>query len=160
MSFVFIDIIYSIIILTFAIVGAVNGFLKELFSKLAVIVGLICCFIFTKMLSAYTVKLIPNHIASVIISFLLIFIAAYLTVKIIQHFFAHLFEGDILKGLDRLLGFVFGAAEGIIVVALILIIVRAQPWTKIPVMTDHSFYYHILEHIISKPTASLAGMLA
>lgn|SRR5574344_288588 len=160
MNFTVVDFFYLAIILMFAIIAACNGFIKELFSKLAFIAGIITAIFLTGWLSGYLARIIKNRTADTIIACILLFAAAYLLVSIIQHIFSGVFGGDILKGLDRTLGFFFGAAEGIVIVAAVLIFVSSQPWFKLSVLTENSFFYGILKPIIARPIHSLSGVFA
>jgi membrane protein required for colicin V production len=160
MNFTIVDFFYLAIILMFSIIAACNGFIKELFSKLAFIAGIITAIFLAGWLSAYLSRIIKNKTADTIIACILLFAAAYLLVSIIQHIFSGVFGGDILKGLDRTLGFFFGAAEGIVIVAAVLIIVSSQPWFKLSVLTENSFFYALLKPIIARPVYSLSGVFA
>ena len=73
-------------------------------------------------------KFINNQAVCIVLAFILLFIAAFLLVKIIQTLIGSVMDGDILKSLDRVLGFVLGALEGLFIVCAILILVCAQPW--------------------------------
>ncbi len=161
MSFTFIDIVFFIIILVFAVIAAANGFIKELFSKLAVILGIVVSVSFFGKLEPYMEQVIHNKAVATVVAFLLLFIVTYLLVKIVQHLVGAAFKGEILRGLDRTLGFVFGAIEGLIVVSLILIIVNAQPWfTKAAdAVTYKSFFWNLLGGILKQPTDYVRGML-
>ena len=161
MTLTFIDIVFTIIVLLFAVIAAAHGFIKELFSKLAVILGIVVAISFFARLSPYMEQVIHNKAVATVVSFLLLFVATYLLVKIIQQLVGAAFRGEILRGLDRTLGFVFGAVEGLVVVSLILILVNAQPWfPKVTeAVTDGSFYGKLLGGILEQPTAYVRGML-
>ncbi len=161
MTFTFIDIVFSIIVLLFGVIAAAHGFIRELFSKLAVILGIVVSVSFFGKLAPYIEQVIHNKAVATVVSFLLLFIATYLLVKIIQQLVGAAFRGEILRGLDRTLGFVFGAVEGLIVVSIVLILVHAQPW--FPKVTesvaDGSFYWRFLGGILDQPIAYVRGML-
>ncbi len=161
MTLTFIDIVFSIIVLLLAIIAAAHGFIKELFSKLAVILGIVVSVSFFGRLAPYIEQVIHNKAVATFVSFLLLFIATYLLVKIIQQLVGAAFRGEILRGLDRTLGFVFGALEGLIAVSIILILVNAQPWFPklAESVTDGSFYWKVLGGILDQPTAYVRGML-
>ena len=161
MTLTFIDVVFTIIILVLAVIAAAHGFIKELFSKLAVILGIVVSVSFFGKLEPYMEQVIHNKAVATVVSFLLLFIATYLLVKIIQQLVGAAFKGEILRGLDRTLGFVFGAVEGLVVVSLILILVNAQPWfPKIaPAVTDGSFYWKILGGLLDQPIDYVRGML-
>ena len=127
-----IDIIFIAIILVFAIVSAVKGFINAIFNKLCWILGLIAAFLFYNMLSVPMMDFVKNQIASDILSFLVIFIAVFLFIKIIQTILSKVFDGEIMKGLDRSLGFFFGLVEGIVIVYVFIFLALKQPWFPKP----------------------------
>ncbi len=159
MHFTFIDIIFSIIILFFAVMACAKGFIKELFGKLAVIAGVLVSLFFCSKLSPYLEKFINSSLVCTILSFILLFITTFLLVKIVQSLIGGLFSGEILKSLDRILGFVFGLLEGLLIICVIFIIVKAQPWIDLSVVTDGSFYWSVLGKFLDKPIQSLGGIL-
>ncbi|MBQ6781720.1 MAG: CvpA family protein [Treponema sp.] len=161
MTLTFIDIVFTIIALVLAVIACAHGFIKELFSKLAVILGIVVSVSFFGKLSPYMEQVIHNKAVATVVAFLLLFIATYLLVKIVQQLVGAAFRGEILRGLDRTLGFVFGVVEGLVVISLILIVVNAQPWfPKIaPAVTDGSFYWKMLGGLLEQPIAYVRGML-
>ncbi|MEE0998446.1 MAG: CvpA family protein, partial [Treponemataceae bacterium] len=82
----------------------------------------------------------------------LIFIVVYLIVRIIQQCLKNCFESDIMKGLDRALGFFFGVVEGIVYVGLILVILYAQPWFDATGVLQNSFFHNLLDGMLVVPT--------
>ncbi|MBQ7158220.1 MAG: CvpA family protein [Treponema sp.] len=161
MTLTFIDVVFSIIVLLFAVIAAAHGFIKELFSKLAVILGIVVAVSFFGKLAPFIEQVIHNKAVATVVAFLLLFIATYLLVKIVQQLVGAAFRGEILRGLDRTLGFVFGALEGIVVVSIVLILVNAQPWfpRMAESVTDGSFYWKVLGGILDQPISYVRGML-
>ncbi len=144
-----IDIIFIAIILVFAIVSAVKGFINAIFNKLCWILGLIAAFLFYNMLSVPMKDFVKNQIASDILSFLVIFIAVFLFIKIIQTILSKVFDGEIMKGLDRSLGFFFGLVEGIVIVYVFIFLALKQPWFPKPEFLTSSIFVKMFEHIIN-----------
>lgn len=144
-----IDIIFIAIILVFAIVSAVKGFINAIFNKLCWILGLIAAFLFYNMLSVPMMDFVKNQIASDILSFLVIFIAVFLFIKIIQTILSKVFDGEIMKGLDRSLGFFFGLVEGIVIVYVFIFLALKQPWFPKPEFLTSSIFVKMFEHIIN-----------
>lgn len=159
MSFTFFDILFTAILLIFAIIASSHGFLAELFSKLAIVLGLVVSFSFFGYLAPSLESFISNKALCTILAFFILFVATYLLVKIIQHLISTAFNGEIMKGLDRTLGFVLGALEGLVIVAVILIVVRAQPWFNWNIVTERSFYWELLGGLLDRPIIALNGML-
>ena len=142
-------------------IAAAHGFIKDLFSKLAVILGIVVAVSFFGKLAPFIEQVIHNKAVATVVAFLLLFIATYLLVKIVQQLVGAAFRGEILRGLDRTLGFVFGALEGIVVVSIVLILVNAQPWfpRMAESVTDGSFYWKVLGGILDQPISYVRGML-
>ena len=154
-----IDVIYLIVILFFAIIGIKNGFIKEVFGKLAVILGIIAGISFTSSLQPAMSKFISNTAVSTVVSFFILFVAVFLLVHIVQVIVAKIFEGDILQGLDRVLGFIIGAAEGAVVVCLLLILMISQPWSEdIQRFAQNGMFYTILNPFIASPIEYMQGV--
>ncbi len=144
-----IDVIFLAIILVFAIVSAIKGFINAIFNKLCWILGLIAAFLFYNMLSVPMKDFVKNQIASDILSFLVIFIAVFLFIKIIQTILSKVFDGEIMKGLDRSLGFFFGLVEGIVIVYVFIFLALKQPWFPKPEFLTSSIFVKMFEHIIN-----------
>ncbi len=148
MHFSFIDIVFFIIILFFGIMACAKGFIKELFGKLSIIAGILVAVLFCGKLSP----------ACVVISFVLLFIATFLLVKIIQTIIGSIASGDILKSLDRLLGFVLGVLEGLAIICFILVLLKAQPWFTVDSLTGDSFFWAKLSGLLDKPIKNLSAV--
>ena len=56
----------------------------------------------------------------------MLFVAGFLLVKLVEAMFESLFSSLRLRGLDRILGLAMGAAEGLIVVYLLLFLLHVQ----------------------------------
>ena len=69
------------------------------------------------------------------------------------------FESDIMKGLDRALGFIFGVVEGVVYVSLILVVLYAQPWFNVSGLLQNSFFNNLLGTLLSAPADSLRSMV-
>lgn len=151
MTFTFIDIVFFIIIFAFAISGAVKGFVAELFGKAAVILGLIVAVIFYSRLYPFVLRWISVDFFAQAAAFILLFIVTYLVVKIFQYFIGSFFQSEIMSGLNRVLGFFLGAVEGLLIVAVILIIMYAQPWLDTEGIFNGSFFTQLLSGVIVVP---------
>lgn len=160
MTFTFIDIVFFIIIITFALMAMIHGLIEELFGKLAVIVGVVAGFYFCGILAPHIAKFIKIPAVDVVLAFILVFITAFLVVKIVQIIVGAVFSGEIMKSLDRVLGLAFGAIEGILIVCCILILLKAQIWFDLDSLTSNSTVYHYLSPFLERPISYIRGMLA
>jgi len=155
MSFSLLDVIILIVILIFAIIGATKGFIKAIFGKLCWILGLLGAFFFHKKLLGHMIKLVKNETVSLILCFLLLFVVIFLVVKIIQTIIEKAFDGEIMKGLDRSLGFFFGVIEGLVVVFFIVFIMMKQPWFDCSKLFEGSLIIKLLTPMLDYSNQNL-----
>lgn len=158
MHFSFIDIVFSVIVLFIAISACVHGFIAEIFGKIAVIASFFTAFYFCGKLAAKMQNIISVKGVCIAVSFAILFIATFLAVKIIQTAIKSLFSGDILKSLDRVLGFILGLFEGLLVISAILILLISQPWFSLDRLLDSSFYWSMLDSFLTKPIQYVKGI--
>jgi membrane protein required for colicin V production len=145
-----IDVVFMVIIAISALRCAVRGFISELLSVAALIFGLLAALLFFRQ-GAVLVRawFLPDaRIIPEIIAFIAFFLIVYITVKIIEMTLKSIIEGIKLGGLDRLLGFVLGFVEGLIIVCLLLFLISIQPFFKADSMLEDSFFAKILLPVI------------
>lgn len=155
-----VDVFFIVVIMILALIAAAKGFVKEFFGKAAIVLGIACSVFFYGRLSPYVGQYVKNAVFSQIVSFLLIFIVVYLIVKIIQHLVAKIFSSEIMGGLDHSLGFLWGIAEGLTLVALLIVLMCGQPWIDFSRLLKNSFFYKMLATLVSAPTQYVQGMFA
>ena len=131
--------------------------MKELFGKLALVAGILVAVFFCGSLSPFLEKIIKIKSVCLVISFILLFIVVFLFVKILQTIIAGLFKGEILKSLDKILGFAIGMAEGLIIVSAIVIVLKAQPWFSTDFI-DSTFFWTYFSPILAKPIVTLGAV--
>lgn len=149
MSFAVIDYIFCLIILIFAIVGVVKGFIDNLFGKLAWILGILGAFFFYDRVSQNVLIGINNVVLSNILAFIILFVVIFLIVKIIQVILSKIFKGVILGSLDKALGFFFGLVEGLAIVALIIFLLCNQTLFDLGGMLNGSFFLDMFNQFLS-----------
>ena len=160
MIFSFIDIVFLIIILFMGINATIKGFIHEFFTKTAFFLGLFIAALFFRKLAPFFDPYIKVQVLNLIISFVIIFIAVYLLVRILQQCVKGLLSGEIMNGLDHALGFLFGIAEGFVIICMVLVIFYAQPWFDAAGLLEKSFFHRLLQTVLSAPTEYLRGMVA
>ena len=148
-----IDLIFIVIIAASAFIGFLKGFLDEVLGKVIPIASIFVAFIGFKYVLAPVESHIKIRVVAVICSFLLVFIACFIALKIFQVVLKKIFSGAILKSLDRFLGLVFGLVEG--VVCIILLILTAQPWFNTDSILKGSLFLKYLEPVISIPKGAI-----
>lgn len=160
MTFTFLDFIFSTVIFVFAIVGAINGFIKEVFSKIAVVLSIFLGVTFSSELSPVFQSVVANKTVDLILAFLTIFIISFLVIKIVQSILEKVFSFPILSSLDRVLGLAFGLLQGLFIIAIFLILALSQPWFDFSDVGSNSFYYNILKVIIDSPIQKIKEFIA
>jgi membrane protein required for colicin V production len=118
------DWIFVAVIALLGIRCAIRGFITELLSTAAVILGLVVSLmayrqageLFVKWGLAASPAFLPN-----ILGFLAVFIAAFLVIKLVASLAKSGIEAAELGGLDKALGFLLGLAEGLLLVSLALV---------------------------------------
>jgi membrane protein required for colicin V production len=128
-NFSVLDAIFILLIVVFALRCYVKGFVSELLSMSAIISGLLASLFFYKNGAEYLrakfwpdLKTIPE-----IIAFVALFLIVYIIIKILDVTLKGIIQGIKLSGVDKFLGIIFGLAEGIAVISLVLFLLRIQP---------------------------------
>ncbi len=147
MNFVIIDIIFIIIIVFCIIRCVINGFVKEFFSKLALIGGAVLGLLFYGYVTPLLPATIPDFIIN-IAGFLIIFILAYIVIRIIERIIGLAFRGEIMAGLDRALGLFLGIFEGLLISSLIILLLITQSLIDVSGLFNGSFFYDLLTPFI------------
>ena len=129
------DMVFLCILFGFAFVVYQNGFVKEVFSKLAFIVGGLVAVLFSPYFALAILRpidyvknnvILKNNLILYIISFICVFSIVYLIIKIVGSIIGIVFEFPILKGLDHSLGILLGLVEGSIIICLIIELMQIQ----------------------------------
>lgn len=141
------DIFVIVVVVLSAIIGLVRGFLREVLS-IASWVGAALFTWWTLDWGTGIVRqtigtYVQHDLAHKIIGGAALFLVALIVLAIISHYIAKLVVGGMLGAIDRSVGFVFGVARGLVLVAVALIGTRAllpppaadgaptPPWTWI-----------------------------
>ncbi len=142
------DFIFLALLLFFVIRTTVCGFIAEFFSKAAVIVGALVAVLFYKLFTPVISRLVGEQAFAPAIAFLILFLATYLVIKLVQLFLGSLFENDSLQSLDRALGFFLGIIEGLLIIIVILIVLNLQPVFDTTAFLSESFFANFLSPFI------------
>jgi len=141
-----IDIVFVVIIAISAFRCAARGFIGELLSMAALIFGMLAAICFFRWGGVLIrtwfmpeVRVLPE-----VIAFIALFLIVFITIKIIEITLKNIIEGVQLGGLDRMLGFLFGFVEGIIIVCLILFLINILPPVISGPVLEQSFFAKIL----------------
>ena len=150
-----IDVVFIVLILALVGNGTVKGFIALFFGKAAFVVGFAAGIVFNTPVAQILLQWIPVGILAKIVAFVLLFIATYVFIKLVEKILGWIFKGDILKSLDRSLGFLFGLVEGVLVVVLILFLLNLQPWVDVGGLLQDSIFNKIFIGALSQSAESV-----
>jgi len=151
MSFAAIDVVFLVLILVLAIRGAIRGFVTEIGSVAALVIGLGGAILFYKPLAALIGRLFGISMWNPLIAFLILFLVLYLVIKLLEHLLHSLFDKLNLERLDRAIGFFLGLAEGLLAVCVLLFLLNWQPLFDARKLFEHSLFARFLSPILPSP---------
>jgi len=150
-NFSAIDFIFIGLIGLFMIRCFLKGFVSELLSMAALVLGLLAALFFHKNGGAFLrsqfwpeLKVIPE-----IAAFVILFIIVFLVVKIIEKMLVNIIDKVSLSGANSFLGLVFGLAEGIVVVSLVIFLLMIQPLFDASAILENSFFARLILPLIA-----------
>jgi len=117
------------------LVGALRGFMKEVFSLAVWAAAFIIAYQFAGNVASLMEEQVSLPSARTAIGFTGLFVAVLLVGGLLNYLLGKLVESTGLSGTDRLLGGVFGAARGVVLVIVVLLVagftpIPADPWWK------------------------------
>ncbi len=154
MTFSIIDVIFILLIIIFAVVATAKGFVKEIFNKASLILGILFASMFCNKLQPLLVKTITNVFLSKVVSFVLIFVIVFLVIQIVKVIVGRIFDSEIMNGLDRTLGFFFGIIEGLAVVMLLLLIMSNFKFLTDGLLKD-SFFFNLFAPLLQTSQSAI-----
>lgn len=115
------------------LVGALRGFIREVFSLLVWAAAFLLAYAFAGDLAVLMENAVSLPSARVVMGFAGIFVAVLLVGGLLNYLLGRLVDSTGLSGTDRLLGGVFGAARGLALVVAVLLVagftpLPADPW--------------------------------
>jgi membrane protein required for colicin V production len=139
------DYILIAILLIFVIRGFVRGLINEIFGFGSFIIPLLLGILFYQKMGAVFAPSM-NLIVANVLGFLVVFICAFVLIKIIQLLVKTIFSGPILNSLDKTLGLLMGFAEGGALVFLILVaLVEIKGKIDTSALLEGSVVYELVE---------------
>jgi len=118
-----------------ALVGALRGFIKEVFSLLVWAAAFLVAYYYGGDVAALMENAVTLPSARTAMGFTGLFVAVLLVGGLLNYLLGRLVVGTGLSGTDRLLGGLFGAARGLALVVATLLVagltpIPADPWWK------------------------------
>ncbi|MBN1880850.1 MAG: CvpA family protein [Deltaproteobacteria bacterium] len=117
-----IDIVIIIVLGASAIYSTVKGFVKDIFSLLAVILGIVAALVFYRMSAQLLEDVIASEEIRNTLSFAVIFLVVAVAVSIAGILVSKLIKSVELTFYDRLAGFAFGLLKGFLIVAVVVVV--------------------------------------
>jgi membrane protein required for colicin V production len=116
----------------------------------AIILGLLASLFFYKNGGEFLreqfwpdLKVIPE-----VVAFIALFVIVFMVIKLLELMLKGIIERIQLSGADRFLGVIFGFAEGLVVVSLILFLLQVQPlFDAAAILSESSFARLLLPFI-------------
>ena len=151
MNFSAVDFIFIGLIGLFMIRCFLKGFVSEILSMAAVVLGLLTALFLHKNGGEFLrSKFWPGlNVIPEIAAFIILFVFVFLVVKIIEKMLVNIIERVSLSGADSFLGLIFGLAEGIVVVSLILFLLKIQPLFNAGSLLANSFFARLILPLIA-----------
>jgi len=141
-----IDYVFIALILLMVIHGYFKGFIEEIFSWATIILALWMGVLFYAAGGAFirtnfmeNVRVVPE-----VLAFVAIFIIVTAVLKLLKRLLKDVIEGAKLQSLDKILGVIFGAIEGLAIVTLVLFVLRVQPLFDASNLIGDSFFAEFL----------------
>jgi membrane protein required for colicin V production len=119
------DWIFVAIMLLLAVRCLVRGFVAELLSVASYAIGLGLALILYKQGGALLATSYPKLPLPQAVAFIALFLIAFLLTRVLAKALAEGIEASHLEALDKVLGFILGAIEGLVAVSLILLLLQA-----------------------------------
>jgi len=149
-----IDLVFVGLIGLFMIRCYLKGFVTEIFSMAAVVLGLLAALFFHKSGAEYLKNQFwhdTNITLLKIAAFVILFIFVFVVVKIVEKMLVNIIDAVSLTKADSYLGIIFGLAEGLVVVSLIILLLRIQPlFDSTAMLNDSVFARYLLPLITGK----------
>jgi len=145
------DIVFIILIALFVIRCYLKGFISELLSMAAIVLGLLASLFFYKNGAEFVrAQFMPDtKIVPEVIAFISLFLIVFIIIKFLEAIFKNIIYEVKLGNVDRFLGVIFGLAEGIAVVSLVLFLMRIQPLFDPSSLLSDSIFARLLLPLIT-----------
>lgn len=130
------------VILLSALISLVRGFVKESISLATWLIAGFIALTYYLVLSELFIPYIDSPTISQVAAFSILFLATLIVGAIINYMVSQLVSKTGLSGTDKTLGVVFGAARGILIIAMIVLFAGLTPmpsesWWQESLMVEH-----------------------
>ncbi|MFO7750171.1 MAG: CvpA family protein [Desulfobacteraceae bacterium] len=139
----FFDIIVIAVVLFCLIRGFFRGFIREASSIIGVLAAFYGAVTYYPVLAVKVGFWISTPLYASVASFVLLFVGILIAVNAVAYLIRYLMQVAFLGWFDRLLGIVFGAAKGVIVVSILFIVVTAFVPNRAGFLSKSVFAPHV-----------------
>ena len=154
-----VDAFLIVFILLIGIICAFRGLVDAVFGKFAFLAGLLAAFYISPVFIPNFARFISNKYLCIIFSFLTVFAVVFVFLKLTQLLINALCSGELIGSLNHALGFFFGIFEGCLLVCILFIFVRVQPWFQVSPVLNESFLYKLFLPVLNGPVRKFSGIL-
>jgi membrane protein required for colicin V production len=117
-------------------------------SVAAITLGLIVAFLLYPQGAVYVKTKMNIHVMPEVLAFAALFVGIFIVVKIFEHILRDIVQRVQLGSVDKLLGILWGAVEGLLVVSLAIFVLSIQPLFDASPLLSKSFFAHYLLPLI------------
>ena len=162
MNFAVIDFVFAGIILLFVLRCMLRGFVSEAMSLASAVFGLFLAMLFFRTVAAFIRDRFMPEVATIpeVLGFVAVFLAVFIAARFLESVLGEIFRGFNLRWLDGFLGALLGFAEGFVLIAVILVLIRIQPFFEPGLILEHSFFAELLLPFIVGRSWQLPGIIA
>ncbi len=136
------DIAIIVLVALSAIISLARGFLREAISLATWIMAIWVALRFGPLLAAQLSQWIHTPSIQKAAAFAILFIAVLIIGALVNSLFSRLIDGTFLDGLDKIVGLIFGAARGVLLVAVLILLgamidLNNDPWWSASQLIPH-----------------------
>jgi membrane protein required for colicin V production len=157
------DYIFLALILISSFRGAFRGLIQEVMSLAALFISLLLATVFYPDGTKWIQSRSSLDESATFISFICIFIAAYILFKLIQKAIVMMINESPLEGTDKLLGFFFGLLEGLLICFFIVYLIDFQDFIDLKGLSGKSYIMPYLERFLpalDKPASEVMNKIS
>lgn len=134
-----VDVIIIVLAIIGAVAGAARGFAREFSARAGFLIGFLVALLFSKVSAPLLVDTFSLPVFwATFIAFIVLFVIGYLLVMFIGSLLDRALDALHLDWLNRLLGFLLGVVEMLILVAFIIYLLELQQVIDVSVYLDPS----------------------
>ncbi|RMF13261.1 MAG: CvpA family protein [Gammaproteobacteria bacterium] len=139
---VWVDWVILGVIALSTVVSLIRGFVKEALSLLSWVAAFIVARLFYTKLAVLLENAISTPSVRYIAAFVILFVATLILGAMLNHLISAIVKLSGISGTDRVLGMVFGAVRGVVLVVVAIALLRLTPVTEDPWWNDSLLIPH------------------